>query len=69
MFLDLQKAMSMRVSFDFTYREKKFIYWRYVFKNVGIMLLVNFKALLLAQFLSSNQISYTKMFVVLLPKW
>ena len=39
MFLELQKAVSTRVSYDFMYREKKFIYRCYVFKkcrNSGI---------------------------------
>ena len=53
MFLDLQIAMSMRVAYDFMYREKSLFTDVYVFKNVGILVVfVNFEALLFAQFFS-----------------
>ena len=47
MFPDLQKAMSKRVSYDIIYWEKSLITDVTILK----MALVNFKALLLAQFL------------------
>ena len=69
MFLDIQIAMSMCVVYDFMYREKSLFTDVYVFKNVGFLVLVNFEALLFAQFLFFFDISYTKMFVLLLLDW
>ena len=51
MFLDLQKAVSTHVSYDFMYWEKSLFTDVTFLKNVGILVLVNFKAVLLAQFL------------------
>ena len=69
MFLDLKKSCVHACLIWFYVPRKKFIHWCYIYKNVGILVLMNFKTLLLAQILLSNQISYTKMFVILLPKW
>ena len=51
-------------------RKKKIIYWCYVFKNCRNSRISNTSKLYYScNFLSYNQISYTKTFVVLLPKW